>query len=206
MTDEEWLNQIATSPYDANLREAYAAWLYKQGRRNCARLIRLASQTDALEQKYRPPRRVSQAKWRALRDAQGDLLLLSYKVDSRWLVRVDPRLSIPSDLPELGRKAANIIIECLGTQQWDYEGGISAFERLEDASEEVQRLSGPAVLVVNLSDEALQMCFGTHSRAGSLPELLADKLHEIGAWYDFHDCFTAVIHPKDYPGLMIGFG
>jgi hypothetical protein len=115
-------------------------------------------------------------------------------------------LSIPPGLPELGRKAANIIIECLGTEQWVYQGGISAFERIEDASTEVQRLSGPAVLVVNLSDEAVQMCFGTHSRAGSLPDLLAEKLNAIGAWYNFHDCFTAVIYPNDYPGLIIGLG
>jgi uncharacterized protein (TIGR02996 family) len=203
--EREWLARLADFPEDVVARTAYADWLAKRGAARKADVMKLSAELLPLCKRQYSGRRLTNKEYARMRAIQDRLYDLSQKVDSRWIARVDPSLAIPLELPELGRKAAEVVVELLGEAGWAYSGSGTIFSVCEDAR--FGRRDRDAVLVeVRLAGDLLDEMFSICSSERKLDEQLRERLDQIGTWWDLQDESTAVIYPASYPGFMIGLG
>jgi uncharacterized protein (TIGR02996 family) len=204
--EETWLRRLAAAPYDCGVRLAYAAWLEKRGSRRKAEMMRLSGDTVAIVGHNRTGSKLKERERKRLRAMESRLFDLSYKVDSRWIVKIDPALVIPPGLPELGVEAANTIVEFIGGEGWTYSGYGTVFETVEGASWHVSSGTAAAVLVVNHSQGVLAECLGMDPRHDEIQDRLINRFEDIGVWSQLHDEVTSLIYPASYPGFAIGLG
>ena len=129
-TEKTWLCRLRDNPNDVALRAEYSEWLDKRRHTNKALLLKLA--VEEAELTKLEPYVGGPGLTRKQRDRSyeiGDAILrLSQKIDSHWIVEIDPALSIPAGLTELGLRAAKTIIDFLADEGWTYKGSGRAFD------------------------------------------------------------------------------
>jgi hypothetical protein len=179
--------------------------LAKRGAVRKAEMMRLSAELIPLGKRVYSGRRLSNKEHARLRAIQNRVGELSGKVDSRWIVRIDPELAIPAGLAGLGRKAAEIIVELLGEAGWTYSGSGSIFDKSTD-DRFGERHKAAVLVEARLSDELLDEMFCIRESENKLDERLKQRLEQIDTWWDLNDESTAVIHHIDYPGFSIGLG
>ena len=201
-TEKTWLCRLRDSPNDVALRAEYSEWLDKRRHTNKALLLKLAIEEAELtklsgdldghgltcEQRDRSYE---------IRDA---ILHVSHKIDSHWIVEIDPALSIPAGLTELGLRAAKTIIDFLADEGWTYERSGRAFW----SPAEFDGGSKHAVLVVRHINELLDNSLNLCTKDEALQNRLSERLDKIGVWSELKDEWTSLIYPSDYGGTAIG--
>lgn len=203
--DEKWIKRLGDAPKDLELRLEYAAWLARRNRQARSRLLLLDVKLKKLRAKgggY-PGLELTNRQWSQAKKMDAEIDDISRKLDPRWMVKVDPALAIPSGLPELGLKAAQVIVEFLGEEGWTYDGGDSVFDARADATGQMAKYAGPAVLIVHTRG-LLDECLTFEPPNEELMDKLAERLDKIGAWSELYDGSTSMIYPTDYPGFSIG--
>jgi hypothetical protein len=197
--DATWLARLADDPMNVDLRMAYSRALSRRGAERMAALLRLSAEEIRLKEIERSSRRVKERDRKILRDIQCQLLMLSYRVHSKWLVRVDPALAIPNGLSKLGIAVASTIVDYLGETTWEYGSDGNVFYLPSEASEHPCIGPEPVVLVMKHSEDVgKRLC--ADLGAG---ECLDDRLAKLGAWMQ-NDQGESVIYPMDYTGPRIG--
>lgn len=199
-----WLGVLADNPEDVETRKIYAEWLVKRRATRKAEMMRLSADLLPLHKNNCGGRHLSRKEYARYRAIQDRLWDLSQSVDSRWIVKVDSALAIPNDLPELGRRAAEVIVDLLGDAGWSYHGGHAVFNRNEVTDPNPHEAA--VLLEVRLFEELLEGMFRVRESEGDLDDLLEKRLDQIGAWWDLQDESNAEIYSVDYPGFSIGLG
>jgi hypothetical protein len=206
-TEEKWIERLGNAPKDLELRLEYAAWLARRNRNARSRLLLLDMKQKTLRSKGRghPGLGLTDRQWAQVKKMDDEIAGLSRRIDPCWMVKVDPALAIPSGLSELGLKAAQVIVEFLGEEGWMYDGAGSVFQAPAEATGEIAKCAGPAVLIV-YTRGLLDECLAFQPRNDALTDKLEARLDKIGTWSELYDESTSMIHPAEYPGFSIGLG